>query len=58
MSNDYNLFLEYLKKYSGEESYRKEIRRKKTFLKKIYPLKTSELEIELKEKFAAVLSKI
>ncbi len=58
MSNDYNLFLEYLKKYIGEEALRKEIRQTRTFLGKIEPLKRSELEIELKEKFAAVLSKV
>jgi hypothetical protein len=58
MSNGYNHYLDYLKQQFGVEEYRKERRRTDSFLKKIEPLKTSELETELKTKFAETLLKI
>jgi len=58
MSEDYQHYLDYLKKYHGEKEFRKEIRANDNFLKKIKPLKNSKYEKELKEKFEKTMSQM
>lgn len=58
MSEDYQYYLDYLKKYQGEEKFRKEIRSNYVFLKKIEPLKNSKYEKELKEIFEKTMSEM
>ena len=58
VSNSYDRYLQYLKEFSGLKEHNKEVRRTKNFLKRITPLITGELEIELKEKFKSEMSKI
>lgn len=58
MSEDYEYYLDYLKKYQGEKEYRKEVRANDNFLKKIEPLKSSKYENELKEKFEKTMSEM
>ena len=57
-SKAYEKYLQYLKDVHGEKEYRKEVRRKNIIINKVQPFLTGELEKELKEKIATVLSKI
>lgn len=58
MSEGYRYYLDYLKKYQGEEEFRKEMRTNDMFLKKIEPLKNRKYEKELKEKFEKTMSEM
>lgn len=58
ISDTYNCYLQYIKEHKGELEYRKEIRKKNALIKKVTPLKTGELEIELKSKFKIAISEI
>ncbi|HMM04002.1 MULTISPECIES: hypothetical protein [unclassified Dysgonomonas] len=58
MSEDYQYYLDYLKKYQGEKEFRKEMRANDIFLKKIEPLKNSKYEKELKEIFEKTMSEM
>lgn len=58
MSEEYQYYLDYLKKYRGDKEYRKEVRANDNFLKKIEPLKDSKYKNELKEKFEKAMSEM
>jgi hypothetical protein len=57
-SADYQLYIDYLKKYVGEVEYRKEKRATTNFLKRMEAYKTARLEREIKSKFAETLAEL
>lgn len=57
-SADYQLYIDYLKKYVGEVEYRKEKRATTNFLKRMEAYKAARLEREIKSKFAKTLAEL
>lgn len=58
MSDNYKFYLDYVKKYCGNDKYYNEIRTNKILLKKIKTNRSNSLENELRENFILELSRI